>query len=43
MQQFPDRPWTVTALAREAALSRSAFFERFSSIVGMPPMMYLLS
>jgi AraC-like DNA-binding protein len=33
----------VAALARTAALSRSAFFERFLRIVGMPPMEYLLS
>ena len=35
-------PWTVARLAREAALSRSAFFERFSRAVGQPPMAYLL-
>ena len=34
--------WTVDALAREAALSRSTFFERFSRAVGLPPMEYLL-
>lgn len=39
----PARPWTVAALAREAALSRSAFFERFSRAVGLPPMEYLLA
>lgn len=36
------RPWTVTELARTAALSRSAFFDRFTRIVGVPPMEYLL-
>ena len=36
------RSWTVDALAREAALSRSTFFERFSRAVGLPPMEYLL-
>lgn len=36
-------PWTVAQLAREAALSRSAFFERFSRAVGMAPMAYLLA
>jgi AraC-like DNA-binding protein len=36
------RPWTVTQLARTAALSRSAFFERFTRTVGVPPMEYLL-
>ncbi|MDQ1815731.1 AraC family transcriptional regulator [Massilia sp. CCM 9210] len=37
------RPWTVAQLAKEAALSRSAFFERFSRAVGMAPMAYLLA
>jgi AraC-like DNA-binding protein len=36
------RPWTMTQLARVAALSRSSFFERFTRIVGVPPMTYLL-
>ena len=38
-----ERSWTVTQLARAAALSRSAFFERFTRIVGVPPMEYLLA
>lgn len=37
------RPWTVAELAKAAALSRSAFFERFTRIVGLPPMEYLLA
>jgi transcriptional regulator GlxA family with amidase domain len=37
------RPWTVAQLARTAALSRSAFFERFSRSVGLAPMEYLLA
>jgi AraC-like DNA-binding protein len=37
------RPWTVPQLAKTAALSRSAFFERFSKNVGLPPMEYLLA
>jgi AraC-like DNA-binding protein len=37
------RSWTVTQLARTAALSRSAFFERFTRCVGLPPMEYLLA
>ncbi len=36
-------PWTVEDLAKEAALSRSSFFDRFSKTVGIPPMEYLLS
>ncbi len=38
-----DRPWTVGELAQAAALSRSAFFERFTRIVGAAPMEYLLA
>ncbi|MBK1871390.1 cupin domain-containing protein [Aestuariivirga sp. YIM B02566] len=33
--------WTVEALADVAGLSRSAFVERFSNCVGLPPMKYL--
>jgi AraC-like DNA-binding protein len=40
--QLP-RPWTVPQLAKAAGLSRSAFFERFTRTVGMPPMEYLLA
>jgi AraC-like DNA-binding protein len=36
------RSWTTAQLAKTAALSRSAFFERFTRIVGVPPMEYLL-
>jgi AraC-like DNA-binding protein len=39
----PAQPWTVAELAKKAALSRSAFFERFSRAVGRPPMEYLLA
>jgi AraC-like DNA-binding protein len=35
--------WTVAQLAKKAALSRSAFFERFTRAVGQAPMVYLLS
>ena len=37
------RPWTMAQLAKKAALSRSAFFERFTRTVGLPPMEYLLA
>lgn len=43
MHENPTRPWTVVQLAKEAALSRSAFFERFSRAVGVPPMEYLFA
>jgi AraC-like DNA-binding protein len=41
MHARPERGWTVAELAREAALSRSGFHERFQSAVGMAPMEYL--
>jgi AraC-like DNA-binding protein len=37
----PARPWTVASLARELAMSRSAFAARFSQLVGEPAMQYL--
>lgn len=42
MHESPTQPWTVVQLAKEAALSRSAFFERFHRTVGVAPMEYLL-
>ncbi|MET0390204.1 MAG: AraC family transcriptional regulator [Polyangiales bacterium] len=38
-----DRSWTVAQLAKTAALSRSAFFERFTHALGISPMQYLLA
>jgi AraC-like DNA-binding protein len=43
MHGQPSRAWTMQELAREAALSRSGFFERFTRAVGVPPMEYLLA
>lgn len=43
MHGDPARPWTVAQLAKEAALSRSAFFDHFTRAVGLPPMEYLLA
>ncbi|WP_174904204.1 AraC family transcriptional regulator [Burkholderia pseudomultivorans] len=43
MHARPAHPWTVVELAKEAALSRSTFFERFSRAVGVAPMEYLLT
>jgi AraC-like DNA-binding protein len=43
MHENPTRQWTVAQLAKEAALSRSAFFERFNRAVGVAPMEYLLA
>lgn len=36
-----DAPWTVEMLAGEVALSRSAFNDRFTSLLGMPAIRYL--
>jgi len=43
LHERPEHPWTVAELASTASLSRSAFFERFSRIVGQRPMEYLLA
>lgn len=43
MHGAPARPWTVEQLAKTAALSRSAYFQRFTRAVGLPPMEYLLA
>lgn len=40
-EQEQARAWTADALARAVGLSRSAFAERFTSLVGDPPMRYL--
>jgi AraC-like DNA-binding protein len=34
-------PWSIEGLAREVALSRSTFVERFTELVGTPPFRYL--
>ncbi len=39
----PERTWTVAEMADIAAMSRSAFFERFTRTVGLRPMEYLLA
>lgn len=42
MHEQPSASWTVAELARESAMSRSAFFDRFSRLLGVTPMDYLL-
>jgi AraC-like DNA-binding protein len=37
----PHHPWTVSSVCQEVGLSRSAFVERFTAAVGIPPMRYL--
>ena len=41
MHREPARSWTVETLAREAAMSRSRFSDRFKALVGDTPMGYL--
>lgn len=43
IHESPEHAWTVDALAKDAALSRSAFFARFARTVGVAPMEYLLA
>jgi AraC-like DNA-binding protein len=37
----PKRSWSLDSLAREAGLSRSVLAERFTALVGEPPIQYL--
>jgi AraC-like DNA-binding protein len=37
----PSQPWTVERLAQLVGVSRSVFAERFTEMVGQPPMQYL--
>lgn len=37
----PERDWTVDELARSAAVSRSTLSDRFTMLIGEPPMRYL--
>lgn len=37
----PGHPWTLAELAQETASSRSKLVERFTELVGQPPMQYL--
>ena len=37
----PDEPWTIGSLAHRVAVSRSAFADRFTALVGEPPLRYL--
>lgn len=37
----PSEAWTAETLASEVGMSRSAFAERFTSLIGQPPMHYL--
>lgn len=41
MHERPAEPWTLEQLADEAAMSRSAFHDRFVHFMSQPPMQYL--
>jgi AraC-like DNA-binding protein len=41
LHRHPERRWTTEELAREVGLSRSALAQRFTRLVGEPPMRYL--
>ncbi|TXR54918.1 AraC family transcriptional regulator [Reinekea thalattae] len=42
IHQDVNQAWTIEQLAKEASLSRSAFFQRFSKAVGCTPMEYII-
>jgi AraC family transcriptional regulator, arabinose operon regulatory protein len=42
IQEDPSHPWTVSELARRAALSRAQFTRRFSAYTGLPPARYVV-
>jgi transcriptional regulator GlxA family with amidase domain len=41
MHRQPEAAWTVASLAAGVHMSRSVFSERFTALVGMPPLLYL--
>lgn len=41
LHEAPEEPWTVEHMAKVASMSRSAFADRFRSLLGLPPMRYL--
>jgi AraC-like DNA-binding protein len=41
MHTQPQRDWSVEELAQAANLSRSTFADRFTNVIGQPPMRYL--
>jgi AraC-like DNA-binding protein len=43
LHERPIQPWTVARLARDVGMSRSALAQRFVSLLGEPPMKYLLA
>jgi AraC-like DNA-binding protein len=43
IHEHPQRQWTVDQLSVVAGLPRTAFTRRFATLVGQPPMSYLIS
>jgi AraC-like DNA-binding protein len=41
LHSAPAHPWTLDELASRVATSRSAFADRFTALLGQPPMQYL--
>jgi AraC-like DNA-binding protein len=41
IHEEPARDWTLAELASESASSRTVLTERFSQLIGIPPMQYL--
>ena len=41
MHRQPERDWTVAGLAESVNMSRSVFSDRFTALVGAPPLLYL--
>jgi AraC-like DNA-binding protein len=41
MHTAPERKWTIERLARQVGVSRSVLAQRFTGMVGVPPMRYL--
>lgn len=41
LHERPTEPWTAEMLAEQVGMSRSVFADRFSALVGEPPMRYL--
>lgn len=42
LHQHPEKRWTIAKLAGTAGLSRAAFADRFSTVMGEPPMTYFM-
>jgi AraC-like DNA-binding protein len=43
IHENPERQWTVSRLSEVAGMPRTAFTRRFTTVVGQPPMSYLIS